>query len=135
MDEQSPAERALRDEATEWLSKVRGVQGLEVAYRDSVLDGNAQNHARFVANTCNIEAYSDWEDSLSLRIDEGYTSSFSESIFQVNSDDFANELPASAINYSRLFTQYDAVGVGVAELPESANCGPGSVLVIHMASI
>jgi hypothetical protein len=135
VDEESQNERDLKSSAVEWLSAVRNIQRLDVAYRDGVLERNAQNHARFVADTCDTSDYTNWDDSLGLRVDEGFTSSFSESIFKISSSDFANELPVSAIDYSRLFTQYDAIGVGVAEATESAGCGGGYYLVFHMATV
>ncbi len=135
VDDASIEEASMRNDAAEWLSGVRSIQSLPVAYRDGVLDRNAQNHARFAASKCSVEQYGNWEESLNLQIDEGLTDSFTESIFRVTTKTLASELPGSAIDYSRLFTNYDALGVGVAEIPSGANCGAGFILVFHMAGI
>lgn len=135
VDDASLEETAMRNDAANWLSDVREVQGLEVAYRDVVLDRNAQNHARYVATQCDVNAYSDWNDSIGIQVDEGDTSSFSESIFLVDEQTLASELPKRANDYSRLFTLYDAMGVGVAKIPESGDCASGFILVFHMAGI
>jgi hypothetical protein len=135
VDETSIEEKEIRNAATQWLSEVREIQSLPIAYRDSVLDRNAQNHARFLATSCPDERYNDWDQLIETRVDEGYTNSFSEAVFVVSGSTFAEELPASAIDYSRLFTVYDAVGVGVAELTDDSKCGQGYFMVFHVADV
>lgn len=135
VDDSSEDEDRLRNQAAEWLGNVREVQSLPVAYRDSVLDRNAQNQARFIATSCSADRYSDWDESLGRRVDEGFVSGFSESIFDISGDTFTAELPLSQSDYARLFTFYDAVGLGVAKYAEGETCGDGLVLVIHAASI
>jgi hypothetical protein len=135
VDETSNSEEELRNEVTSWLGDVREVQSLDIAYRDSVLDRNAQNHARYLATTCSSDRYTNWTDSLEMRVDEGYTSTFSESVFDISGQLFASELPENTIDYSRLFTRYDAVGVGVAQAPEASTCSSGYHLVFHLSEV
>lgn len=135
VDESSTTEDDLRNDITNWLSDVRDIQRLPIAYRDSVLDRNAQNQARFLANSCDQDRYSDWSESLGIRVDEGYSVSFSEAIFNVSGTAFAGELPSSQIDYARLFNFYDAVGVGAARVPETSSCQTGFVIVFHVAEV
>ena len=136
VDESSPAEDELRNDAAAWLGDVREVQSLSIAYRDGVLDRNAQNQARYLAERCSTTEYSEWQESIGMRVDEGYTTSFSESIFTVSGVRFAQELPNGEVDYSRLFTNYDAVGLGVAEFPDTQDCGEdGYVMVFHVAEV
>ena len=135
VDETSTTEERLRNQAAQWLGEVRDVQKLPIAYRDSVLDRNAQNHARYLATSCPINQYTNWSDSIEMRVDEGYTTSFTESVFEISGSAFASELPQSEIDYSRLFTIYDAVGVGVAKVPESADCGESFYMVFHASDV
>ena len=134
VDQSSEAEDTLRNEAMSWLGDVRAAQALPIAYRDGVLDRNAQNHARYLATSCSEDRYSDWSESLGTRIDEGYAATFSEAVFDSNGTTFAQDFIDSQIDYSRLFTIYDAVGVGVASYADAPGCGSGYVFVFHAAS-
>lgn len=129
----SVKETELRNSAMDWLGLALESQGLDSVYRDGVLDRNAQNQARFYADQC-LPGESNWEQSIGLRVDEGYTTSFSEASFVVSGIAFASELPTNQTDYARLFTLYDAAGVGVAEL--AASCGQdGFVMVYHLAGV
>lgn len=136
VDDSSVEESEARNIAANWLTEVRELQGLTPAYRDSVLDRNAQNQARLVATNCNDNIYSDWSETIDTRIDEGYVKTFSEAIFSVdNPGSLATELPMKPIDYSRLFTGYSGYGVGVARTPQDSDCTTPFVIVFHLAHI
>ena len=135
VDDSSIEENQLRNSATAWLSGVREVQSLPTAYRDSVLDRNAQNHARYLATSCSDDRYSDWDESLGSRINEGYVATFSESTFSSDGTSFAHDFVYSQQDYARLFGLFSAVGVGVAEYADSPSCDSGYVFVYHLADI
>lgn len=135
VDESSAEETQLRNDAAAWLSQTRFIQGLDVTYRDGVLDRSAQNQARILANLCSLDLYSDWSGAIGLRADEGFIKSFSESFFKFDEiTTLASVLPERSADYQRLFTTNNAYGVGVASVT-SDQCEIKNVLVFHFADV
>lgn len=135
VDQTSRDEQSLKNDVAEWLSSARSAEGLNVAYRDSILDRNAQNHSRSISNSCEIDDYNSWDEFINLNINEGIIGSFSEATFFISGEQFGSELIQRPVDYQRLFTDYNAFGVGVSAIPELDDCGSGYVLVVHSATV
>jgi hypothetical protein len=134
-DDSSVDENEVRNALAVWLTSVREVQGLKIAYRDPVLDRNAQNHARTMAQACDSGLYSDWSEYIGTKVSEGYITSFSESAFEISgATRIAEEMPLGTVAYSRLFTNYDAYGIGVVDVREYG-CGYNYITVLHLAEV
>jgi len=136
VDDSSVVEGEFRNDVAEWLGDVRIIQGSTLAYRDSVLDRQAQNHARHIAETCSDDKYNDWSEFLGTEIDEGNIITYTEAVFTDTAmQTFARDFTHFQTDYSRLFAEYNAAGIGVAEVTDNADpeCGKGFVVVIHAA--
>lgn len=125
-------ESELRSEISKWISEVRVAQGLTAGYRDNVLDRESQDKARELASRCDLDGFTSWEDKLNVRIDGGYTISFSEAAFFVNGGSFASDFVERTNAYRRLFEDYDAYGVGVAARGE---CQKPYTVVVQMSQL
>ncbi len=136
VDDSNQSEDSLRNSAAKWLNEARYKSGLGAMYRDSILDRRAQNHARTLADSCDVDTFNDWSDAIGTQIDEGTIRAFSESAFLLQDDNFIDTLPQNQPSYERLFTLSNAYGIGVAAIPQTASdCAGSYVLTVHMAEI
>lgn len=142
VDDASIEEKQQQNKAAEWYdSALQNADLIEVRspYRDSVLDRSAQNFARSLADSCNLDVATDWSDQIGVKIDEGYIESYSEAVFIVANDSQLNaDLPTQADAYQRLFLNHEAYGVGAASIPESTDCGGlsgNTIITFHLATI
>lgn len=135
VDDSTIEEQAFRNDASEWLSAARRSGDNSNAYRDGILDRNAQNHARSLADACSADIYNSWEETIGTAINEGYVASFGEAAFAVSGEAFASEMLLKETDYQRLFADVDAYGVGVAQTTEISGCEIPFVLVFHLATI
>lgn len=133
VDDSSVNEQNLRNQAADWLSQARADSGLDVVYRDELLDRRAQNHARLLAEACDTGRYNDWQEAIGQPLSEDYITSFGEAIFSLTDSDFTRQLPKRTNDYPRLFTIYKAYGVGVAQTSET--CSSDYILTFHLADV